>query len=177
MISDLSHLRSDNDRVALVASFTESPGKSSPVFHPENIRIGSPLISGFELYRDKDLTIPWLMTTSQYQSFWMAGNSNELDRIASIYGTQGFESDYVGLIWGRDLLLRNGNWVLGDPDVCYDNIDRLISGKKFGKHRWSSEALNLIINRYRIFLSRGIKGTFIFCEDDETLEYLTNLQY
>lgn len=175
LIDQLSNLRSPGDRVALVASFTESPGKPSPVFHEENIRIGYPLTSGFNLYQDQDIIIPWLMTTSHYQSFWMAGKSNNLDRIASIYGTQGFESDFVGVIWGRDLLFRNGEWVLGDPDVCYDNIDRLISGKKFGSHRWHAEALELLINRYRIFLSRGIKGTLLFCEDEETKDYFYNL--
>jgi DUF2075 family protein len=35
-------------------------------------------------------------------------------------------------------------------------------------------ALTLLKNRLRIFLSRGIKGTYVFCEDDETGEFLMN---
>ena len=165
LLAELAKNRSAEDRVALVASFTESPGKSSPVHHDENIRVGYPLTSGFDLYKHVDVTIPWLMTTSHYRSFWMGGRSNQLDRVASIYGAQGFESDYVGIIWGRDLLYRNGNWVLGGADVCYDNIDRLIRGTKVCTHTWHPEALDLVINRYHIFFTRGIKGTLIYCED------------
>lgn len=104
----------------------------------------------------------------------MRGGSNKLDRVASIYGSQGFESDYVGVIWGRDFVLRRGNWVLGDPNVCYGNIDRLVFGKP-PKRSWSAEALTLLRNRYRIFLTRGILGTLVYCEDNETRDGLLDL--
>jgi DUF2075 family protein len=106
--------------------------------------------------------------------FWLHGKSNDLDRAASIYGAQGFESDYVGVIWGRDLVLRNQQWALGDPNLCYDTIDGLVSAGR--NRRWTNEALELVRNRYRIFLTRGIKGTLIFCEDAETREFLLGLQ-
>ena len=157
----------------MVASFTESPGNSK-VTHPDNLRIGHPLTSGFDIYRDTDHEIPWLMTASHYRQFWIDRRSDDLDRVASIYGTQGFESDYVGVIWGRDLLFRDGHWELGDPNISYDAIDRLITGRK-GNRRWNEEALTLLINRYRIFLSRGIKGTLVYCEDDETRQHLLRL--
>ncbi len=113
------------------------------------------------------------MTKSEYVNFWVRGKSNFLDQIASIYGAQGFESDYVGIIWGRDLLFRDNKWVLGDPNHCYDTIDGLVSR---GRNKtWCQDAMTLLKNRYRIFLSRGIKGTFIFCEDEETAEYLLRL--
>ena len=34
------------------------------------------------------------------------------------------------------------------------------------------QAMQLLINRYRILLTRGIKGTFVFCEDKETGDFL-----
>jgi DUF2075 family protein len=173
LIADLRKLRGPDDRVAMVASFTESPGDMK-VDAPDNLRIGYPLPSGFDLYKKSKLNIPWLMSTSHYKQFWIGGNSNNLDRLASIYGAQGFESDYVGVIWGRDLIFRHGRWVLGDPNVCYDAIDRLTTGRSPNR-RWSPEALELVINRYRIFLTRGIKGTLVFCEDPETRKYFTLL--
>ncbi len=174
LLDMLQNYRSLTDRVAMVASFTESPGNMI-VTAPDNLRIGYPLTSGFSHYKNSEYRIPWLMSTSHYKKFWLGGGSNKLDRVASIYGAQGFESDYVGVVWGRDLVFRGGRWQLGNSDFSYDNIDRLITGKKFGPHRWNDEALDLVINRYRIFLTRGIKGTFVYCEDDDTRQQLFEL--
>lgn len=175
LLHRLNGFGTNRDRVALVASFTESPGKPSPIEHIENRRIGYPLQSGFRLYEGIGIDIPWLMTTSHYQQFWIQGRSNQLDRVASIYGAQGFESEFVGVIWGRDLVIRNGHWALGNPDFCFDSIDGLIRGKKFGQHYWHQDAFELVVNRYRIFLTRGIKGTIIFCEDEETRKFFSGL--
>lgn len=177
MIARLRELKGPSDRVALVASFTESPGKKNNPGHAENLRIGYPLTSGFPLYQGSNLSIPWLMQPAEYRAFWMDGRSNRLETVASIYGTQGFESDYVGVVWGRDFVYRDGHWVLGDANVCYDAIDRLVSGgtARGGSRHWSPEAPDLVRNRYRIFLTRGIKGTLIFCEDEETKRHLLGL--
>ncbi|MHB8996169.1 MAG: DNA/RNA helicase domain-containing protein [Armatimonadota bacterium] len=158
-------------QVALVASFTESPGSPASTAAPENVRIGYPLESGLSLYKGSGAEVRWLMRPAEYVRFWMQGGSNRLDRVASIYGAQGFESDYVGVVWGRDLVIRDGQWVLGDPMACYDTIDGLVSRGR--ARRWCSDALELLRNRYRIFLTRGILGTFVFFEDDETRDYLT----
>jgi uncharacterized protein len=174
LIQRLSRLQTPGERVAMIASFTESPGDINKVDAPDNIRIGYPLTSGFDLYKNFKSNIPWLMSTAHYKQFWMNGRSNQLDRVASIYGTQGFESDFVGVIWGRDFIYRDGNWKLGDPNISYDNIDRLVTGR-FGNHHWALQALDLMVNHYRIFLTRGIKGTLIYCEDSETLSHLMSL--
>ncbi|MEM4235271.1 MAG: DNA/RNA helicase domain-containing protein, partial [Candidatus Methanomethylicaceae archaeon] len=174
LICELRKKREQGNKVALVASFTESPGYLGSPSHPDNLRIGYPLTSGFELYKDNDISISWLMSPSDYRDFWINGKCNDLDRVASIYGCQGFEADYVGVIWGRDLLYRNGKWILGDPNHCYDTIDKLVLGK-IPNRRWNVNALQLVLNRYRIFLTRGIKGSIIFCEDEDTRKYLIDL--
>jgi len=173
MVGELRCLRDTRAgmRVALAASFTESPGSTrGGGFAPDNLRVGHPLTSGFDLYRDSGLSIWWLMRPQEYVSFWMQGKSNELDRAASIYGAQGFEGDYVGLIWGRDFVIRDGEWTLGDPTCCYDTIDGMVSRGR--PRRWTDGALQLLKNRYRIFLTRGILGTLVFCEDPETRDCL-----
>jgi uncharacterized protein len=160
-----------NRRVAMVASFTESPGSLNSTEAPENIRIGFPLTSGWDRYKESKTTIRWLMKPNEYVGFWMNGKSNNLNTVASIYGAQGFESDFVGIIWGRDLVIRQGLWSLGKPEASYDNIDGLITRG----HQWSREALELLKNRYRIFLTRGIEGTVVYCEDAETADYFNEL--
>ena len=107
----------------------------------------------------------------EYAPFWVGGESNKLEKCASVYGAQGFEADYTGVIWGRDLIRRDNKWVLGDN--CEDfEIKRLFFKGKNGDKTSYDTAIDLLVNRYRILLTRGISGTYIFCEDRETGEYL-----
>ncbi|MGC8515070.1 MAG: DNA/RNA helicase domain-containing protein [Thermoplasmata archaeon] len=176
MIQDLKS-RQKNGKTALVASFTESKGNINDKQSIENIRIGYPLSSNLDLYRDKDITIKWLMDPKKdYAPFWVDGQSNNMDRCASVYGSQGFEADYVGLIWGRDLVMRKGRFELGDN--CEDSpggrnsLKRIFMKGKLGDKEAYDKARSLLINRYRILMTRGIRGTFIFCEDPETASFL-----
>lgn len=183
MIEELrSRTRLPNTRVALVAAFTESYGDASnkTARNDLNRRVGYPLPSGFDRYKDSGLDIYWLMDEkTQYPDFWCKGESNRLEHCASIYGSQGFEADYVGLIWGRDLVVRQGRWMLWRK-YCEDR-----TGKPLGlrdllrrakvKPEDRALAMELLVNRYRIFLTRAIHGTFIYCEDDETGEFLRDL--
>ena len=162
----------ERHKVALIASFTESKGIRNNTFHPENIRIGPNLSSGFELYRNIDYEIPWLMDPkNDYTPFWLEGRSNELNMVSSIYGCQGFESDYIGVIWGRDFVRRGDRWEIGDSNIITDNIDGLATCVRND----SDKAIKLLRNRYRIFLTRGMLGTIIFCEDEETGNYLKGI--
>jgi len=162
-------------RVALVAAFTESPGdRQKPMAQSlKNRRIGHPLYSGFDRYKGMDVNIYWLMhERDQYPDFWYGNLSNELTHCASIYGCQGFEANYVGVVWGRDFVLRDNRWELGQN--CEDSIGRpslkeLFESGHSGAH---DQALRLLVNRYRIFLTRGIHGTYVYCEDDETAKFL-----
>ena len=176
MIQEL-RIRKKSGKTALVASFTESKGDLNDKQSIENIRIGYPLSSNLDLYRDKDITIKWLMDPKKdYAPFWVDGLSNNMDKCASVYGSQGFEADYVGLIWGRDLVMRKGRFELGDN--CEDSLGgrhslkRIFMKGKLGDKEAYEKARNLLINRYRILMTRGIRGTFIFCEDAETASFL-----
>lgn len=172
MISQLKQKTEAGSKVALVASFTETKGKMNSPFHKDNLRIGYPLVSGLDIYKNSNLTIPWLMNPkSDYLPYWLEGQSNNLDRVASIYGCQGFESDYVGVVWGRDFIWRDGKWKVGDSEIITDTID----GFKSAANKNHELALKLLENRYRIFLTRGMLGTYIFCEDEETSEHLQNI--
>jgi uncharacterized protein len=175
LMANLVRLRESGfqTRVATVASFTEAPGLLDRQYDPNNLRVGYPLVSSFEDYRDSQTRLWWLMRPDEYVRFWVSGESNRLERVASVYGAQGFESDYVGVIWGRDFIYRREKWALGDPNACYDSIDGLVSRRV--PRSWAPDALPLVINRYRIFLTRGIRGTLVYCEDMETRRLLKSL--
>jgi len=159
-------------RVALVASFTESRGKLGSPAHKENVRVGWPLPSGFDLYKDSTLEIRWLMDPKkEYAPYWLGGRSNRLEHVSSIYGCQGFEADYVGVFWGRDFVRRGPKWDVGDRFCITDNIDGFANVLRADPSR----GIDLLRNRYRVFLTRGMLGTFVFCEDNETRDFLSDV--
>lgn len=169
---------SGKSKVALVASFTETPGNKDNQTAQDNIRIGRMINPGNMLYHSLDYNIYWVMKPDEYAEFWVNGTCNELTKCASIYGSQGFEADYIGFVWGRDLVIRNNEWTLGDncldvaPGVKEYVLKDLFRHCKEGHNEHLDIVLHLLKNRLRIFLSRGIKGTYVFCEDDETREFL-----
>jgi len=176
LLYSLAKRKEENFKVALIAGFTESPGDLRNKISIKNLRIGYPLYSGLDIYENLTKKIYWLMDPrNDYVPFWVKGDSNKLDKCASIYGCQGFETDFAGVIWGRDFVYNSGRWKLGEN--CEDNIGKpslkdIINKAKNGNTQAYALALNLLINRYRIFLTRGIKGTYIFCEDPETADFL-----
>jgi len=83
------------------------------------------------------------------------------DQVGCIYSAQGFEFDYVGVIWGSDLRwnLTDGHWVADltrSEDV----------GFKRGLGREPALAAEKLSQIYRVLSTRGMKGTY-FCFLDE----------
>ncbi|MCL5437640.1 MAG: DUF2075 domain-containing protein [Candidatus Thermoplasmatota archaeon] len=154
LIRDLSDFMNERKKVALLASWTESSGKEG-----DKIRVRNPRIE-------------WLMDPStEYPSYWI-DQKDALTKCASVYGSQGFEADYAGFIWGKDLVWR-GKWDV-IPENIYDNMGGRQSLQSVAK-RDREKARELLINRANILLSRGIMGTLVYFEDEETGKHLKSL--
>ena len=82
-----------------------------------------------------------------------------IDQVGCVYTAQGFEFDYVGVIFGRDLRydLDRQVWV-GDPTESHDTVVK----------RSGDEFLRLVKNTYRVLLSRGMKGCYVHFMDKDT---------
>jgi len=83
------------------------------------------------------------------------------EQIGCIYSAQGFEFDRVGVIWGKDLVWRNGEWV-AQREYSKDSPVK----------RKTVDTQKLLRNAYRVLLTRGIKETQLLCLDDETRNYI-----
>jgi DUF2075 family protein len=153
LLKDLEWSMNNGEKVALVASFTESDGRKNKV-------------------RVKDPYIEWLMDPkTEYPAYWI-DQVDALKKCASVYGSQGFEADVVGVIWGRDLIWRNG-WKI-NPGAITDDVGGRYSIKSLSVSN-PKLAIDLIMNRYRILLTRGIKGTFVYFEDEETMKHVESV--
>lgn len=95
------------------------------------------------------------------------------DEIGCIHTCQGLEMDYVGVIIGPDLLIRDGACVTDPTARARD--DRTISGYKALLSKDPNEAKSrldqLIKNTYRVLMTRGMKGCYVYSQDVETRDY------
>ncbi|MET8413546.1 DUF2075 domain-containing protein [Streptomyces sp. NPDC005195] len=86
-------------------------------------------------------------------------------QVGCIYTAQGFEYDWSGVIFGPDLVWRNGVWV-ADKKSSKDTIVARAPEHEFA---------HLIRNTYKVLLTRGMQGTVLFSTDQETREMLRSL--
>jgi len=87
-----------------------------------------------------------------------------VSQVGSIYTIQGFEFDYVGVIWCNDLVYnrKKGVWE-AHPE---NSADPAIKGKS------QSQALELLKNTYRVLLTRGRKGVYVYFLDEDTRKFV-----
>ncbi|MGX1171485.1 DNA/RNA helicase domain-containing protein [Pseudomonas sp. R151218B TE3479] len=105
-------------------------------------------------------------------SLWIIAE-NSIEQVGCIHTCQGLEVDYIGVIIGPDLIVRDGQ-VLTSPHKR-DKHDKSIRGwKKLMKERpdFAQKETDLIIkNTYRTLMTRGMKGCYLYCTDRETAQY------
>ena len=134
----------------------EKEGRSDPEAY--DIKIGE-----YERSWNLDTSEPWAIA------------EGSIDEVGCIHTCQGLEFDYVGVIIGEDLKYRDGEIVVDHEARA--STDRSLFGikKMFDEQpeTAAAKADELIKNTYRTLMSRGMKGCYIYCCDDELQEYLT----
>lgn len=103
--------------------------------------------------------------------------SDSVKEVGCIHTCQGLELDYVGVIIGPDLIVRNGV-VITDPSKRASADSSVRGYKKLMKENpEATKALTdkIIKNTYRTLMTRGQKGCYIYSTDFETQEYFNKL--
>jgi len=88
-----------------------------------------------------------------------AHDPNGINQVGCIYTAQGFEFDYVGVIFGNDLVydMDQASWT-ANKNRSYDHMVK----------RSKDAFLDLVRNTYRVLLSRGLKGCYVYFIDKDT---------
>ena len=96
--------------------------------------------------------------------FW-ASDPQGIEQVGCVYTAQGFEFDYVGVIFGPDLVYRtlDGGWV-GQRDQSHDRIVR--SGVT------EQEFTDFVKSTYRVLLTRGLRGCYAYFMDAPTRDFV-----
>jgi hypothetical protein len=97
-------------------------------------------------------------------SYW-ASDPGGLEQVGCIYTAQGFEYDFAGVIFGRDLVYRHEEGWQGRPEYSHDGVVTR-------EVRSVNEFTALAKNAYRVLLTRGLKGCAVFFQDRETREFV-----
>jgi len=94
-------------------------------------------------------------------SLW-AYDPNGINQIGCIYTAQGFEFDYAGVIFGNDLVYdsQQATWV-GNKEHSADNVVK----------RSKEQFTDLVKNTYRVLLTRGLKGCYVYFMDESTRNF------
>jgi len=94
-------------------------------------------------------------------------------QVGCIHTCQGLELDYVGVIVGPDLVVRDGELVT-DP-LARASTDQSLKGfkKEFkeDQREAAGKADAIIRNTYRTLMSRGMKGCYVWFTDPATADY------
>lgn len=96
-----------------------------------------------------------------------------VSEVGCIHTCQGLEVDYVGVIIGPDLIVRDGE--VRTDATKRARMDASVKGYK-ARYRddpegAKSKADTIIKNTYRTLMTRGAKGCYLYCTDVETREW------
>lgn len=122
-----------------------------------------------DLYIVKDIKIPeynyelaW--NYNDQKMLWALDDEGPL-QAGCVHTCQGIEFDYCGVIIGNDLKIDEFNNIYADYDEYKD-----ANGKKGLKNN-NKKLSKLVKNIYKILMTRGQKGTYLFIRDKKVKEY------
>ncbi len=99
---------------------------------------------------------------------------DSVSEVGCIHTSQGLEVDYVGVIVGTDLIVRDGI-VITKPEMRASTDKSIHGWKKMAKEGNTEEVLKrldlIIKNTYRTLMTRGQKGCYVYFVDKETADY------
>ena len=118
-----------------------------------------------------DFEISWNLGST---STW-AIDKNSVEEVGCIHTCQGLEFDYVGVIIGDDLRFENGELITDYKKRA--KTDKSLNGiGKYAEENGIQAAQQLaepiIKNTYKVLMTRGMKGCYVFCTDKNLREYL-----
>lgn len=125
----------------------------------------------------KDVTIPsfnfamkWNLASDGNR--WIIAKES-VNEIGCVHTCQGLELDYVGVIVGEDLVVRDGR-VVTNPNKRARTDASLKGYKKAAQadpEEANAKAAAIIKNTYRTLMTRGMKGCYVYFVDKETEQY------
>ena len=168
---DFRIIDSPNELYDLIKSENSKEGQTARLVAGFCWKWSSSLDSNGELVKDVeigDFAMPWethgkVKPPEGYVKWYeWAYKPEGVKQVGCIYTAQGFEFDYIGVIVG--------------PDVKYDSVNDCLIGDVNGTkdpmlRRGKAKFDEYIKNIYRVLMSRGMKGCFVYFVDKRVEKY------
>ncbi|MDP2637652.1 MAG: DUF2075 domain-containing protein [Candidatus Levybacteria bacterium] len=109
-----------------------------------------------------DFEMPW----EKKDAFWKwATDDSGMEQVGTVYTAQGFEFDYIGVIFGKDLVydLNKKKWI-SQPENSYDKMVT----------RNNADLTKHLKQVYRVLMSRAHKGVYVYFMDEDTKNFFKN---
>jgi DUF2075 family protein len=91
--------------------------------------------------------------------------NNPLSEIGCIHTVQGYDLNYTGVIFGKEIIFNpNTNKIEIDSSNYFDKYGRIGANEE--------ELKSYIVNIYKTIMYRGIKGTYVYACNEELRKYL-----
>lgn len=125
-----------------------------------------------------DIVIPEFNYERQWNldkdgSLWIMAE-NSVEEVGCIHTCQGLEVDYIGVIIGPDLIVKDGQ--ISTNPTARSKHDRSIRGwktqLKTDPETTIARVDQIILNTYRTLMTRGMKGCYVYCSDPGLARHL-----
>lgn len=119
---------------------------------------------------EHDFEMKWNLASDG--SLWIR-KPESVTEVGCIHTCQGLDLDYIGVIVGPDLVARDGR-VVTDPSKrarTDASLNGYLKELKSNSAEAKQKADKIIKNTYRTLMTRGMKGCYVYCVDDETRKY------
>lgn len=119
---------------------------------------------------EHDFARSWNLDTT---GTW-AVDEGSIEQIGCVHTCQGLEFDYVGVIIGADMRFEAGKIITdasrrARSDASLKGLKSLAQQDPDRARRLADEVIR---NTYRVLMTRGMKGCFVYCVDEALTDYL-----
>jgi hypothetical protein len=111
--------------------------------------------------------LPWNRTDKD----WI-NSPTSIDEVGSIHTVQGYDLNYAGVIIGNDLRLDPHSGQVRFHRESYFDKKGKENLKQLGRKITDDELREFVINIYRVLLTRGILGTYVYVCDPALRAYV-----
>lgn len=98
-----------------------------------------------------------------------------INEVGSIHTVQGYDLNYCGVIIGRDLYFDEDSQAIRFDRKNYFDVKGMEKNKRLGRNYSDSDIEIYVKQIYRVLLTRGIYGTYVYVCDPKLSAYLKSV--